>query len=51
VNNVAAYYLLLQIEHATRYTYHEAKAMWDERQSDGPWPPKTTCAIRTSVRY
>jgi hypothetical protein len=33
----SVYYLLLQIEHATRYTYDEAKTMWTERQSDGPW--------------
>jgi len=33
----SVYYLLLQIEHATRYTYSEALARWTERRSDGPW--------------
>ncbi len=33
----SAYYAALKIEHATRYTYDEAKALWAERQSDGPW--------------
>ena len=32
-----AYYEAGKVEHATRYTYDEAKVMWTERQTIGPW--------------
>jgi len=33
----SAYYAALKIEHATRYTYDEAKALRAERETYGPW--------------
>jgi hypothetical protein len=40
----SAYYAALKIEHATRYTYDEAKALWTERQTNGPWLSSTATA-------
>ena len=33
----ADYYALGKLEHVSRYTHSEAKALWADRQTDGPW--------------